>query len=328
MLLTVVVPTRNRPEDIAKLLPTIARQSRLPDQLIVVDQSGDDRTEALARDAMGEELARRCSYVHDSTIQGVSAARNVGIDLAKGDVVVFLDDDVSLSEDCLEQLEHAFETNPGYAGIGGVELQMETTALSYVLYYDVFFLGPLRDRKYRISRNWRRLSGLQPVTALKTCLAGFRRDFLAQYRFDERWRSALLEDVEICWRVRGRERFGIWPRASAWHHISEVRAGGATGYRATGAAWVFFMQSVFKREWALTPLFAWLWVGLWLNATRRSVVSRSWGPLAGLFRGGMSVFNASLARPFIDAAGEPFPPSRHVNLITIGARANIAEEAH
>jgi GT2 family glycosyltransferase len=307
MLISVVVPTRNRPRDVERLLPTIEQQTRLPDQIIVVDQSMDDETMAVAKQVMGPGMAERSVYVHDAKIKGVSAARNVGISLATGDVVVFLDDDVLLSPDCFEQLEKAFDANPEYAGIGGVELQMEKSALSYILYYDIFFVGPFKDRKYRISRDWRHLHGIQPVTALKTCLAGFRRDFLARNRFDERWRSALLEDVELCWRVRGRQKFGIWPQASAWHAISEVRTGGRAGYRATGAAWIFFMRSLIKPEWPLLPLYAWLWVGLWVNAARRSLVSKSFDPAVGLFQGGMSVFQPSLALPFIDAAAEPFP---------------------
>lgn len=307
MLISVVVPTRNRPRDVERLLPTIEQQTRLPDQVILVDQSPGDETAGAVKGGMGPRVAERFVYVHDSEIKGVSAARNVGIGLATSDVVVFLDDDVLLSPDCLEQLDRAFDANPDYAGIGGVELQMEKSALSYILYYDIFFVGPFRDRKYRISRDWRRLHGIQPVTALKTCVAGFRREFLLQNRFDERWRSALLEDVELCWRVRGRQKFGIWPQASVWHSISEVRTGGGTGYRATGAAWTFFMRSLIRREWPLLPLYAWLWVGLWVNASRRSLTSRSIGPVVGLFQGGMSVFKPSLALPFIDAAAEPFP---------------------
>ncbi|HEX6464751.1 MAG TPA: glycosyltransferase [Vicinamibacterales bacterium] len=311
MILTVVVPTRNRPGDVEKLIPTIANQSRPPDQLIIIDQSKGDETEDASRRVMSSALAERCVYVHDGDIKGVSAARNAGIDLAIGDVIVFLDDDVLLSTDCLEQLETAFEQNPDFAGIGGVELQMETVAISYILYYDIFFVGPFRDRKYRISRNWRRLSGIQPVTALKTCLAGFRRDFLLRNRFDERWRSALLEDVELCWRVRGHERFGVWPRATAWHAISEVRSSGATGYRSTGAAWIFFMRSILRREWPLLPLYAWLWVGLWVNAGKRSLSSRSLAPAIGLFEGALSLFRPAAAVPFIDVDAEPFPKSAY-----------------
>lgn len=307
MLISIVVPTRDRAQDIGKLLPSIARQTRLPDELIVVDQGKSHETHELATNVITRELSERLVYVHSSAIRGVSTARNVGIALASGDVVVFLDDDVILTADCIEQLESAFNENPDYAGIGGVELQMEHSPLSYILYYDIFFLGPFRDPKYRISRSWRRLIGVQPVTALKTCLAGFRRDFLTEQRFDERWRSALLEDVDLCWRVRGKVRFGIWPKASAWHSISDVRAVGSTGYRATAAAWIFFMRTRIRKEWPLLPLYVWLWIGLLVNAMRRSLASRSFAPAVGLVRGAASLFNPSMAEPFIDMSADPFP---------------------
>jgi GT2 family glycosyltransferase len=305
MLISVVVPTRERPEDLQKLLASLREQTRLPDQLIVVDQSKGGESHDLAKDALGAELWGRCVYVHNSSIRGVSAARNAGIGAADADVVVFLDDDVVLTADCLEEMEAAFVANPDYAGIGGVELQMEQTALSYILYYDIFFVGPFRDRKYRISRNWRRLQGIQPVTGLKTCLAGFRREFLAAHRFDERWRSALLEDIDLCWEVRGQEKFGIWPRASVWHNFSEARSVGGARYQAAAAAWIFFMRKHVLTNWTLMPAFAWLSVGLLVNAARRSMTSRSIAPVAGLIRGWRSLFDASLALPYIDMSADP-----------------------
>jgi GT2 family glycosyltransferase len=307
MLISVIVPTRNRPQDVAKLLASLRDQTWLPDQLIVVDQSPGGETHALAGDSMSAELSSRCTYLHSSSITGVSAARNAGIDVATGDVVIFLDDDTVLVPDCIEQMEAAFVSNPGYAGIGGIELQMENTALSYILYYDIFFVGPFRDAKYRISRNWRRLHGIQPVTALKTCLAGFRREFIAQHRFDERWRSALLEDIDLCWTVRGREKFGVWPRASLWHNFSEERSVGGSRYQAAAAAWIFFMRKQVVHRWWLMPLFGWLSVGLLVNAFRRSLASRSMAPLGGLVRGWRSLADQSLALPYIDMSADPFP---------------------
>ena len=41
-MLTVVIPTRNRPADLTNAIKSLCYQSRLPDELIVVDQSVDD----------------------------------------------------------------------------------------------------------------------------------------------------------------------------------------------------------------------------------------------------------------------------------------------
>src|SRR5260370_37736820 len=173
-------------------------------------------------------------------------------------------------------MESAFVANPGYAGIGGVELQMEHSALSYILYYDIFFVGPFRDRKYRISRSWRRLQGIQPVTGLKTCLAGVRREFLALHRFDERWRSALLEDIDLCWEVRGekKERFGIWPRASAWHNFSEARSSGGGRFHAAPPPPRFFLPQNVRPQRALVPAFPPLSLGWFVHPARRGATPR------------------------------------------------------
>ena len=39
MLITAVIPTRNRPDDLERAVLSICAQSRLPDALIIVDQS-------------------------------------------------------------------------------------------------------------------------------------------------------------------------------------------------------------------------------------------------------------------------------------------------
>src|SRR5260370_32614035 len=146
MLISVVVPTRERPQDLQKLLASLLQQTRLPDELIVVDQSQGGESHALAKESMGAQLWERCTYVHNSSIRGVSAARNVGIRASDADVVIFLDDDVVLTADFLAAMESAFVANPGYAGIGGVEPQMEHPPLSYTLSYHLFFVGPLPVR--------------------------------------------------------------------------------------------------------------------------------------------------------------------------------------
>src|SRR5260370_30602633 len=122
MLISGVVPTRERPQDLQKLLASLLQQARLPDELIVVDQSKGGESHALAKESMGAQLWEHCAYVHNSSIRGVSAARNVGIRAAHSHGVIFLDDDVVLTSDCLEAMESAFVANPGYAGIAGVEL--------------------------------------------------------------------------------------------------------------------------------------------------------------------------------------------------------------
>ena len=46
MLITAVIPTRGRPDDLERAVASILAQSRLPDELAIIDQSLDDASRA------------------------------------------------------------------------------------------------------------------------------------------------------------------------------------------------------------------------------------------------------------------------------------------
>lgn len=286
MDISVVVPTRDRPHDVSRLVQALARQNRPPQEIVFVDQSESAETHSLLADLTGTRLQPRPIYLHDSRIPGLAAARNVGISVATADVIVFMDDDLAPEPDCLQELELAFVQNPEYAGIGGVELQMESMSALHLLYYEVFFRGPFRDRKYRISKYHRRLIGIQPVTGLKGCLAGFRNTFLAKYRFDERLTLQPLDDLDICWQARGQENFGIWPKATGWHYLTKHgRLSIGRSYEVGTAAWGFFYKKHVANYPSARAWFLWLCFGLALNAVRKSITVRSIEPVLGLIGG-------------------------------------------
>ena len=42
MLITAVIPTRGRPDDLERAVESVWTQSRRPDELLIIDQSPDD----------------------------------------------------------------------------------------------------------------------------------------------------------------------------------------------------------------------------------------------------------------------------------------------
>jgi len=108
---TVVVCTRNRPALLRKCLAGIAGLKRLPDEVIVVDNtSGDSETEAVAR-----EFEARYAI---EPIPGVSRARNRGLAESGTDIVAYLDDDVTPDPDWLGNLLTPFK-DPHVAAVAG-----------------------------------------------------------------------------------------------------------------------------------------------------------------------------------------------------------------
>ncbi|MBI2292902.1 MAG: glycosyltransferase, partial [Betaproteobacteria bacterium] len=84
MLISAVIPTKNRPRDLANAVLSILTQSRPPDELLVIDQSPDDesqrRVDALFAPAQHTTLV----YVHDPRIAGLVAAKQAAVARARG----------------------------------------------------------------------------------------------------------------------------------------------------------------------------------------------------------------------------------------------------
>lgn len=97
---TVIISSRERQAMLVDAVDAVVTSSRVPRELIVVDQS--ERPHA-GLSELGAVRACRVRYVHSAT-RGVSAGRNVALQLASEDVVVVLDDDMTVTGDSLERL--------------------------------------------------------------------------------------------------------------------------------------------------------------------------------------------------------------------------------
>jgi glycosyltransferase involved in cell wall biosynthesis len=87
LTVSVVIPTYNRAQLLARALRSVLPECQPGDEVIVVDDGSSDDTEAVVR-AFGPPV-RYLAGVH----RGAGAARNMGIRAASGDLVAFLDDD-------------------------------------------------------------------------------------------------------------------------------------------------------------------------------------------------------------------------------------------
>ena len=90
-LLSVVVPTHDRPDRVGAAVRSVLDQDyRALEVVIVDDGSGPATSEVLDRLADSD---RRVVVVRHEESQGASAARNTGLDAARGELVGFCDDD-------------------------------------------------------------------------------------------------------------------------------------------------------------------------------------------------------------------------------------------
>lgn len=121
---SVVIATRNRPDELAGCIAGLLAMDNLAREILVVENGEvDGRTEQMLQERFAGVPGLR--YCHTDA-QGISPARNLGVAEASGDIVVFTDDDVIIDRGWLGGLLRGF--SPGVGCVTGLILPAELEA--------------------------------------------------------------------------------------------------------------------------------------------------------------------------------------------------------
>jgi len=105
LTISLVIPLHQGERFIAEAIASARSQDEPPLEVIVVDDGSSDRGPALVASIPGVVLVRQEN-------RGPGAARNRGIDLARGDLLAFLDQDDLLRPAALRRHREVLETRP------------------------------------------------------------------------------------------------------------------------------------------------------------------------------------------------------------------------
>ena len=127
--LTVVVPTRNRMHSVVRLLENMCSQTLSPDafEVVIVD---DGSVPSLDEPTITRGLPFAASVIRRTSAPGAHASRFAGLREARGERVLFLDDDVLLEPDVLT--EHSGKT--GVFAIGPILYHPDAKKTAYQRY--------------------------------------------------------------------------------------------------------------------------------------------------------------------------------------------------
>ena len=114
---SVIITTYNDAEYLKRSLPSVINQSLKPFEIIIVDDGSDnDKAEVIINSFQG--LTDISIVYKKKSNGGPSSARNIGIKLAKGEFILFIDADDELLPDSIEWRQKIFESlGKDYASI-------------------------------------------------------------------------------------------------------------------------------------------------------------------------------------------------------------------
>ena len=116
MTTSVLIPSFRRPHFLERCLDSLGRQSRPPDEVLVVWQADDFPTRDLA--ASKAASLPICVRILHSPVNGVVAAENLALDACTGEVILLIDDDAVAPADWIER-HVAHYANAAVGAVGG-----------------------------------------------------------------------------------------------------------------------------------------------------------------------------------------------------------------
>lgn len=102
MLLSIVIPMYNSSQYIEKLFSTLANINEDKVEIIMIDDGSTDDTYSKCKEKIGNNKVFK---LFKNSNHGVSFSRNFGIDIAKGEFIMFYDSDDALIQDWFQKIE-------------------------------------------------------------------------------------------------------------------------------------------------------------------------------------------------------------------------------
>lgn len=116
-LISVIMPCYNTEKYIHKTLTSLFGQSEQDFEVIFINDGSTDSTATIIEDVKSQHPGR-VKTIHKEN-EGQSKARNVGLDVAEGKYVIFLDSDDYIDSDYFEVLSRAAEENDSEMVLSG-----------------------------------------------------------------------------------------------------------------------------------------------------------------------------------------------------------------
>ena len=186
-LVSIIIPIYNVEEFVEKCLKSVINQTYKNVEIILIDDGSKDNSKQICDNYA--KIDNRIKVIHKKN-EGVSKARNIGLDIAKGEYIAFVDADDYIEKNYIEELYNlSIETNADIT-ICGVK--------------DEDYAGNIFNESNEITKKLNREEMLKELLNEKyffsVCWAKFyKKETIANIRFNENMKIA--EDLEFLYKL-------------------------------------------------------------------------------------------------------------------------------
>lgn len=286
--LGIIIPTKDRPDDLIRALQSISKQDYHPARVVIVDGGTTPVKDVVDnfRDFTAEYLR---IFPPSLTVQ-----RNAGIRHLIKDVtlIAFFDDDIILEEGCLRNMMKFWEV--ASAKVGGAGFNLVNEVYKKPKFFERFFLVNT-DKPNKILRSGfqGKISFVTGTTAadwLVGCAMVYRSKIFNEFCFDE-WFSGYsrYEDVDFSYRVGKAYKMYVVPDAKVVHlnNLEDIDLSFSLG-KMEYTNRLYFVR---KHSELSIPLCYWALFGIFINNILKGFLGmdrryfyRAKGAFAGFLR--------------------------------------------
>ncbi len=239
MKLSVVIPTHNRAETLKTCLEKLSEQEDVAFEVIVVDDGSTDQTSSVVSSASAS-LKMDLKYIkQEKSHQGT--ARNRGVMAAKGDIVVFIGDDIFVEPGFLKHHHdrHAENSDKNVVVLGFTTWDPALEINPYMRF--------LEDSGWQFGYKFlkpKMIGRVDPYKFFYTSNISLKKSFFEKEKFNEEFVCYGWEDIELGYRLWKHHDMQLYyePQAVAYHHHEIPEADLPKKMRTVGRSAVLFQQ--------------------------------------------------------------------------------------
>jgi glycosyltransferase involved in cell wall biosynthesis len=186
---SLILVSKNEEKHVPKFLQSLKKQTRKPDEIILVDSSTDNTPNLM------KPYVNKVIFTEP---RGCGAARDIGVKNSKGDILVFTDIDAVLHPNWLEEMIKTFD-NPEVNVVQG----------------QVLFNSLNKEENSMWSKRLQ-----EKGKYICGCNMAFRRKVLKEFHFDP---NIYLDDIDMGYRISKKYIVYGNKKATVYHYGAKIR---------------------------------------------------------------------------------------------------------